>query len=67
MRGCHGKETDSDNTDAIELSVLLPEELIKRMYHFCDEKGMAVQEFVADTIIEKLELAHKERRKKIRL
>ena len=61
------KKPTPDNTDAIELSVLLPEELIKRMYHFCDEKGMAVQEFVADTIIEKLGRAHKERRKKIRL
>jgi hypothetical protein len=33
----------------------------------CAEKEMAIRDFVTDAIIEKLELANKERRKKSRL
>ena len=56
-----------EKTEAKELSVMLPEELIKRIYLFCDERDMTIQDFVTDAIIEKLELANKERRKKVRL
>jgi len=61
------KKPNPESTDAKELNVMLPEELIKRIYLFCDEKGMTIQNFVTDAIIEKLQLAHKERRKKGRL
>ena len=56
-----------ENTDAKQLNIMLPEELIKRIYLFCDERDMTIQDFVTDAIIEKLQLAHKERRTKGRL
>ncbi len=56
-----------DKTDAKQLNIMLPEELIKRIYLLCDERDITIQDFVTDAIIEKLELAHKERRKKDRL
>ena len=61
------KKPTPEKTDAKELNIMLPEELIKRIYLLCDERGMTIQDFVADAIIEKLQLAHKERRKKVRL
>jgi hypothetical protein len=61
------KKATPEKADAKELNIMLPEELIKRIYLLCDERDMTVQEFVTDAIIEKLELAHKERRKKDRL
>jgi hypothetical protein len=61
------KKPPPEKTEAKELSVMLPEELIKRIYLFCDERDMKIQDFVTDAIIEKLELAHKERRTKVRL
>ena len=61
------KKPTPENTDTKELNIMLPEELIKRIYLLCDERGMTIQDFVADAIIEKLQLAHKERRKKVRL
>lgn len=49
------------------LKIILPKELFKRIEALCAEKEMTVQDFVIDAIIEKLELANKERRKKSRL
>ena len=67
MRSKLEKKSTPEKTDAKELNIMLPEELIKRIYLLCDERGMTIQDFVADAIIEKLQLAHKERRKKNRL
>ena len=61
------KKSNPEKTDAKELGIMLPEELIKRIYLFCDERDVTIQDFVTDAIIEKLELVHKERRKKVRL
>ena len=61
------KKPTPENTDTKELNIMPPEELIKRIYLFCDEREMTIQDFVTDAIIEKLQLAHKERRKKVRL
>ena len=61
------KKPTPENTDTKELNIMLPEELIKRIYLFCDERDITIQDFVTDAIIEKLQLAHKERRKKVRL
>ena len=49
------------------LKTMLPKELFKRVEALCAEKEMTIQDFVTDAIIEKLELANKERRKKSRL
>jgi len=67
MRSKLEKKPTPENTDAKQLNIMLPEELIKRIYLFCDEREMTIQDFVTDAIIEKLQLAHKERRKKVRL
>ena len=61
------KKPTPEKTETKELNIMLPEELIKRIYLFCDEREMTIQDFVTDAIIEKLQLAHKERRKKVRL
>jgi NRPS condensation-like uncharacterized protein len=49
------------------LKIMLPKELFKRVEALCAEREMTLQDFVIDAIIEKLELANKERRKKSRL
>jgi hypothetical protein len=59
--------TPPDKTETMLLNVLLPEVLMERTQSFCVERDMTIQEFVTDAIIEKLELAYKERREKPRL
>jgi hypothetical protein len=49
------------------LNIVLPVELIDRVNVFCVDKDITIQEFVADAIIEKLELAYRDRRKRPRL
>jgi hypothetical protein len=61
------KKPSPEKTDAKELNIMLSEELIKRISLFCDERDITIQDFATDAIIEKLQLAHKERRKKGRL
>jgi hypothetical protein len=40
---------------------------LERVQAFCAEQEMDIHEFVTDAIIEKLNLAYKERRTKVRL
>ena len=56
-----------DKTTTKLLNVLLPEALMERTQSFCAERDMTIQEFVIDAIIEKLQLAFKDRRIKPRL
>ena len=49
------------------LEIMLPKELVERVETLCAEKEMKIHDFVVDAVIEKLELANKERRKKSRL
>jgi hypothetical protein len=56
-----------EETETEMLNTMLPKGLIKRIEVFCDESKITIQDFVTDGIIEKLELAHKERRKRPRL
>jgi CCR4-NOT transcriptional regulation complex NOT5 subunit len=49
------------------LNIRLHEELMERLRAHCKEREMTIKEFVTDAIIEKLKLAHTERRKKPRL
>ncbi len=57
----------AEKTETKLLNIMLPEELMERAESYCNERDMTVKEFVTDAIIEKLELAYKERRKKPRL
>ena len=61
------KKPNPEKADAKELNIMLPEELMERIQTLCDERGMTIQDFATDAIIEKLQLARKERRKKRRL
>ncbi len=56
-----------EKTETKQLNITLPEELMERVQIFCAERDMTIQDFVTDAIIEKLEIAYKERRKKSRL
>jgi len=56
-----------EKTETKLLNIMLPEELMERVQTLCAEKDMTIQEVMTDAIIEKLELAHKERRKKDRM
>lgn len=56
-----------DNNETKLLNVLLPEALMERTQSFCVNRDMTIREFVTDAIVEKLELAYKERRIKPRL
>ena len=56
-----------EKTENKLLKVMLPKELLERVKSYCNEKNMTVNEFVADAIIEKLNLVYKERRKKGRM
>ena len=56
-----------EKTETKLTKIMIPEELLKRVKSYCNEKNMTVKEFVTDAIIDKLKLAYKERRKKPRL
>jgi NRPS condensation-like uncharacterized protein len=56
-----------EETETKLLNIMLPEELMERVQSYCDERDMTVKDFVADAIIEKLNLVYKERRKKGRM
>ena len=61
------KKPTPEKTETKELNIMLPEELMERIQTLCDERGMTIQDFATDAIIEKLQLAHKKRRKKGRM
>ena len=56
-----------EKTEPKRLNIILPEELMERVQALCAERDMTILEFVHDAIIEKLELAYKEKRKRPRL
>ncbi len=61
------KKPSPNKTEVKMLTTRVPKILIERVQAFCNENEMTIQDFVSDAIIEKLELVHKERRKKQRL
>jgi hypothetical protein len=61
------KKPAAEHSETHILNISLQKELIKRVEALCAEKEITLQDFVTDAILEKLELAYKERRKKSRL
>jgi len=61
------KNPEEGNNETGMINIRLPNDLFKRVKARCDENEATIQEFVTDAIIEKLELSHKERRRKHRL
>ena len=57
----------SEITETRIISARIPKDLKKRVKAYCDDNQMTIRHFIADAIIDKLELAHKERRRKSRL
>jgi hypothetical protein len=53
--------------DTVDLGLRIPHPLLERVRTYCDKHGMLVDDFIMDAIAEKLELSHKERRKKPRI
>ncbi|PQP32905.1 hypothetical protein C6A36_02030 [Desulfobacteraceae bacterium SEEP-SAG10] len=56
-----------EKNETNQLNIMLPEELFERVQTLCADKDITIQEFVADAIIEKLNLVYKDRRKRSRL
>ena len=54
-------------TNTKPINIMLQEDLINRINAYCSDQDITIHEFVTDAIIEKIELVHKERRKKDRL
>lgn len=61
------KKATSGDTQAEKLSIKLHEELLERLKNFCGERDIPIEEFIADALVEKLNLAFKCRRKRPRL
>ena len=61
------KKPTPNKTEGEMLTTRVPKVLMERVKAFCNENEMTIQDFVTDGIIEKLEVVHKERRKKLRL
>jgi hypothetical protein len=61
------KKPTSDEMQAEKLSIKLHEGLLERLKNFCGERDIPIEEFVANAIVEKLNLAYKCRRKRPRL
>ncbi|MGB5985369.1 MAG: ribbon-helix-helix protein, CopG family [Desulfobacterales bacterium] len=49
------------------MEIEMPEGLLERIQALCEKRDMDPEEFIRDAIREKLERAHRERRKKPRL
>jgi len=49
------------------MQINIPDALLTRVQALCEKRDLDVNEFIIDAIAEKLERAHKERRKKSRL
>ena len=45
----------------------LPQSLVSRVHNYCNKRNITIQEFIRDALSEKLEMAHKERRRKQRV
>jgi predicted DNA binding CopG/RHH family protein len=53
------KKPTSETTKTKPVNVMLHEELIKRINAYCAEQGITIQEFIADAVIERLNLVYK--------
>ena len=62
-----GTKPISEQSESRIISASIPKDLKKRVKAYCEDNQMSIRDFIADAIIDKLELAHKERRKKSRL
>ena len=55
------------NGDTQSVRIDIPQSLMSRVHNNCNKRDITVQEFIRDALSEKLEMAHKERRRKQRV
>ncbi len=53
--------------DTQNLHIDLPQSLVSRVHNYCNKRNITIEEFIRDALSEKLEMAHKERRRKQRV
>ncbi len=55
------------NGDTQNVRIDLPQSLVSRVHNYCNKRNITIQEFIRDALSEKLEMAHRERRRKQRV
>ena len=55
------------NGDTQSIRIDIPESLLSRVHGYCNKRNITIEEFIRDALSEKLEMAHKERRRKQRV
>ncbi len=56
-----------ENGDTQNVRIDMPQSLMSRVHNYCNKRNITIQEFIRDALSEKLEMAHKERRRKQRV
>lgn len=56
-----------ENGDTQSVRIDIPQSLMSRVHNYCNKHSITTQEFIRDALSEKLEMAHKERRRKQRV
>ncbi len=57
----------NENGDTQCVQIDMPQSLMSRVRSHCDKHKITVQEFIRDALSEKLQMVHKERRRKQRV
>ncbi len=55
------------NGDTQSVRIDIPQSLMSRVHSHCNKRNITIEEFIRDALSEKLEMAHKERRRKQRV
>ena len=55
------------NGDTQSVRIDIPQSLMSRVHSHCNKRNITLEEFIRDALSEKLEMAHKERRRKQRV
>ncbi|MBL0714586.1 MAG: ribbon-helix-helix protein, CopG family [Desulfosarcina sp.] len=55
------------NGETQSVRIDIPQSLMSRVHNHCTKRNISVQEFIRDALSEKLEMVHKERRKRQRV
>ncbi len=55
------------NGDTQSVRIDIPQSLLSRVHSHCNKHNITIEEFIRDALSEKLEMVHKERRRKQRV
>ena len=62
-----GRRPETPTTSIPRVRIDIPQSLMSRVHNHCNKRNITIQEFIRDALSEKLEMAHKERRRKQRV